>query len=225
MKKIAIIAVMAVLGASGASAATIVNGSFESPGLPDGTNYVVVNGGGLIPGWTAAGAGVDLVKDTLWQAADGNYSIDVNSTNTGAIGTTVTGLVIGNQYEVTFALSGNPSANVIARNNPNFNPTPHWVKYLQAYVGIDTNNLTRFDYSFDTQNTNYANMGWVDKSFQFVATANEMLLGFTSLGTRAWGAAIDDVRINDLSEVPLPVPGLLLLTGLGAMAAFRRKKG
>ena len=65
-----------------------------------------------LTGWTAGGAGVDIVDAALWNADEGSRSIDLNAFNPGSISQTIE-TVPGQTYNVTFAMSGNPDANVV----------------------------------------------------------------------------------------------------------------
>ena len=220
MNKLAIVTTMVALAAGSSNAATIQIGSFENPGIGDDARWLnIVAGDPGIDDWTVRLGSVDLVRDTYWETPDGSYSIDVNGNELGGIATQISDLVVGQWYQVTFAMAGNPTGNRIRRLD--IDP----VKYLQAHVGLSIGDpgRLRFDYTFDTSDKTLDDMGWVDVGFSFQATATEMLMGFTSRGETAsrYGAAVDNVRI---SEVPLPASALLLLGGLGGLAAYRRKK-
>jgi hypothetical protein len=63
-------------------------------------------------------------------------------------------------------------------------------------------------------------MGWLDHSFLFTALTNSVTIQFTSLEGDAFGAALDNVRIE---AVPIPAAVYLLGTGLVGLVVLRRK--
>jgi choice-of-anchor C domain-containing protein len=187
---------LALFGAS-ATAATVTNGSFELPDIGGTFN-------GTSPsGWTVLGS-VDLIN-TYWQAQDGGQSIDLSRSSPATISQSVSGFTIGQTYELSFWMSGNPDG-----------PPP--IKMLTASVGG-----TSVDFTFDSSTNSKADMGWLEKTFLFSATSETMLLSFqgTDNPGTAYGAALDNVSI---SAVPVPAAGLLLLGGLAAFGMFKRKR-
>ena len=208
-----IILTAAFLGASALSAhaASLTNGSFELPGTFNGqfaTYGANPNDTSRVQGWTIGGSGIDLIN-TYWTASDGNYSIDLSATNAGSVSQTVTNLVVGVTYEILFDLSGNP-----ARGGGN--------RTLTASIGT-----TSDTYAFDTiqQGSSLSDMKWVTEALTFKATTTSALLTFASTTNNATGPALDNVRIQQVTGVPLPASALLLLGGLGAVAAARRRRG
>lgn len=203
------------LFAGTASAATINNGSFEAsnPTLP-GPNVDVIssffNPNGL-PGWTVSGGSVDLVSNGLWQAADGNNSLDMNGARPGTIWQDITGLVLGQTYDITFAMAGNPFVQ-------------------QEYsLGVVVGNVAPGSHTFNSTGQTTGNMGWVDQTYTFTANAASMRLTFFSetLGFPfIAGPTLDNVRITEATTaaVPLPATGLLLIGALGALGIGRRRR-
>jgi hypothetical protein len=66
-------------------------------------------------------------------------------------------------------------------------------------------------------------MHWATEVFRFTASATEQLLTFASINdpNGAWGPALDNISIN---EVPVPAGGLLLVGGIAALGALRRRR-
>lgn len=202
MKKILAALALTAATATGASAATIVNGSFEAPGTFSGGFQTVGTGGTGITGWTVWQGSVDLIN-TYWQNSDGDYSIDMSGNVDGGIAQMITDLIVGQRYRVLFDMAGNPDG-----------PPP--VKGLSASVGAVGDYFT-----FDSTGATRSNMGWVTMVLEFTALSTEQLLVFTGKAGTAYGAALDNVRI---AAVPLPATAPLLLLGIGAVAAARRRK-
>ena len=120
-------------------------------------------------------AWVDLV-DTLWVASDGVWSIDLNKLAAGTIRQTFP-TVAGRQYEVTFDMAGNPIG------------LPNVKKIAVSAAG----KIVWFH--FNSKDTSLANMGWIAKSFKFIADGPNTTLKFKSRSAGANGAAIDNVKV------------------------------
>ena len=68
-------------------------------------------------------------------------------------------------------------------------------------------------------------MKWEYKQFFFTATGTTETLTFTALSSATtgccWGPGLDNISI---AAVPLPASAPLILAGLGALAALRRRR-
>ena len=189
----AAVAAPLALAASPANAATaLINASFEDATVTFSDGYSVVNATNqTLTGWTAGGAGVDIVDKELWNADEGSRSIDLNAFNAGSISQKIA-TVPGQTYNVSFAMSGNPDANVV--------PGPKTMNVSAA----DASAPFTFDTSVE-QNTT-TDMKWKDQTFSFAATGTSTTLTFTSTTTTtgpspaglsaAAGPVIDDVRVE-----------------------------
>jgi choice-of-anchor C domain-containing protein len=202
---------MLMVGAQAASAATIQNGSFETGSINPGSFTFLGTGSTAIDGWTVGGAGgVDYIG-TYWQAANGSRSVDLSGGGIGSLSTTVTDLIIGQQYTITYSLSGNPAGS----------PT---VKHLQVSVDGAGGTIGGALAIFNTGSGNtLSNMGWITQTVIFTADAATATLKFLSQDNTSYGPALDNVTI-----AATPIPGAILLFGsaLGGMGflGFRRKK-
>ena len=177
---------------------------------PGGSFVTLAPGNTQIDNWTVGPAvGVDYIGG-YWQAQNGSRSIDLSGTTLpdggpgpyfGSISQDFTA-TIGQQYKVTFWLSGNP-------DGP---PDPK-----KADVTVDGLAPISFLYPITGDKTD---MNWVEKSFFFTATAVAQTITFASDATANntnYGPAIDDV---DISPVPTPPAFLLFATGLGLLTWF-----
>jgi choice-of-anchor C domain-containing protein len=161
----------------------ITNGSFEIGPDPDPDSYLPLDPGSTaITGWIVTRDQIDYV--TGWVDADGDRSLDLNgSPGVGGIAQTFN-TAAGQQYLVSFALAGNT-----------FSGTP--IRQL----GVSAAGQSEV-FSFDTTGFSDDNMGWVNKTWVFTATASTTTLEFYSLSVEpenfAFGPALDNVCVISL---------------------------
>jgi choice-of-anchor C domain-containing protein len=205
-------AAMLVLAAQGASAATITNGSFETGSINPGSFTFLGTGSTAITGWTVGGAGgVDYIG-TYWTAANGDRSVDLSGGGIGSVSTTITDLIAGQEYTISYKLAGNPAGA----------PT---TKHLQVSVNGAGGTIGGHLATFNTGAipSTLSNMGWITQTVIFTADAATATLTFLSQDNTSYGPALDNVTI-----AATPIPGAILLFGsaLGGMGflGYRRKK-
>ena len=203
MSKIKILAVSAALAAVLTPAAHAVelinNGGFEADPFP-GSGFTTLTSG--LTGWSISGS-VDLIKD-YWAPASGSYSLDLNGGGASTISQSFA-TQIGVLYNVSFSMAGNPDGG--------------------GNKSINANVTTPNTYTFDISNSTHANMGWVTKTFSFVATSNSSTLSFVGNAVNGpYGAALDNVSVT---SVPEPATYAMMLVGLSVMgyAARSRRHG
>lgn len=199
MKAMRLTSILGVAGfAAAASAQSVMNPSYETGPATGGWTRVNL-GSQAVEGWTVDKGNIDHIG-TMWQAADGGRSIELNGDAPGRIRQEVQ-TTPGSQYLVEFALSGNWGG--------------HWNKKVRIIAG-DESELFFFD---STGNTSQ-NMRWEDRQFVFTADAATTRLFFASNNYGKHGGAVDNIRISEI-VVPAPAAGLALL-GLVGMGRRRR---
>ena len=148
---------------------------FERPVVPPGT-YVTRTAGETFGRWTVTRGTIDQIGRGYWQAADNRQSVDLNGRGEGTVRTTMATRA-ATRYRVTYHLAGNP-----AGGPP--------VKTGQVVV----NGTVRQTFSFDTTGRSFPAMGYVRRSFVFVATGGPATLDFASTsGPTAYGPVVDKV--------------------------------
>ena len=198
MKALAAIAAFAALTpAAHASVELIHNGGFESAGGFSGGFETIGSG---LDGWTIGGT-VDLIN-TYWTPASGSYSLDLNGGGAGSIWQSFA-TVVGRTYNVSFSLAGNPEGG--------------GDKFFYASVTAPV------AFTFEIDGKTLANMGWVRKSFSFVATSGTSTLSFVGDPYHSYyGAALDDISV--IAAVPEPATYGMLLAGLGMVGCWARRR-
>jgi choice-of-anchor C domain-containing protein len=159
----------------------IVNGSFEE-GPPTGDGFVMLDKGSTaIKGWVVSEGNLDYIDAGYWQAADGKRSLDMNGIVAGGISQTFK-TKKGQKYRVTFAMASNPDGG------------PADKRLQVSAAGKKT------EFTFDGTGKTRQAMGWVNKSWDFTASADETTLEFLSLIEGDAGAALDNVAVVPVNE-------------------------
>ena len=202
MKKIALAAAALALSTT-ANAAVFDNGSFESASANPGSFTTLGTGSTAISGWVVVNGNIDYIG-SYWQAGADSRSIDLSGGVPGAIAQTFD-TVFGQQYEVSFLLSGNPDG-----------PPP--VKTLR----VEATGTAYQDYAFATAGHSLASMGWTAYTYAFTATGSSTTLTFSNASVAsAYGPAIDGVSVT---AVPEPASWAMMIGGFAiAGAAMRRR--
>ncbi len=189
------ISLLVAAGPAFAGPSLVTNGSFESgPDIP-GSFITPAAGSTAITGWTVLPTNVDYIG-SYWAASDGDRSVDLSGWGIGGVAQDLT-TVAGTTYLVEFDLAGNP------RSGPA-------MKTLEVVAGSQSQS-----FSFDTTGKTFQDMGWQTMQWTFVADSATTTLEFKSLTGTAYGPALDNVKVTEVTPA-VPAPGAVLLGSLGA---------
>jgi len=170
-----LLAVSLVLAA--VCAAPFSNGGFESNTCA--VTYFCTYYGTEIPSWSVVSGSVDLVYNAYWQAHDGSWSVDMAGDNDGTL-TQSFDTIKGNEYHVSFALSGNPEGGPQTKT---------------LNVGASGTAVQTYSYTTTYQHNPIANMNYQQESYSFTAVSSSSSITFQSVGDQAWGPVIDTVSV------------------------------
>jgi choice-of-anchor C domain-containing protein len=164
----------------------LVNGSFEEGADPPADKFVTLKKSSTtIKGWVVNQGTVDYIGTNHWQHADGKRSVDMCGVSRGGLSQTFK-TTKGQQYRVTFSLAGDP-----------YQDEQPFVKKL----GVNAAGKNA-EFEFDVTGRTFKNMGWVTKTWDFTATADETTLEFVSLSNSGCGPAVDNVSVHLLGDTP-----------------------
>lgn len=212
------------LCAAGAHAATVVNGdfevSFDGAGQTNGNQFddlATGSGSGSwdvwssIPGWTTtSGPGIEIQTASTGgsgikvDAQSGDHYVELASHGAANSNSTMSQKIEFDAGTYLLSFYYSPRTNKLGENGISFG-----VGGLTGSVSGPTADLKRGEWTLVTREFT---VGDVTSSLFFSADDG---------GSSSLGGFIDNVSI---SAVPLPASSLLLLAGLGGMAAARRRK-
>lgn len=168
-------------GGGGGSTGAFQNGSFEVGPNPGAAWIGLATGATNVTGWSVTAGSVDYMG-SAWQTSNGSRSLDLSGVSAGTVAQTFD-TTSGQTYTVTFDFAGNPGYG-----------SGTGVKTMT--VSVNNSGGTSQDFTFDTTGKTLGNMGWVEKTFTFTASAATTTLSFASKVNSVYGPALDNVRLN-----------------------------
>jgi len=171
-----------------------VNGSYGGLALWDANN-------GGANGWNGLAA------------TSGNFLAMDGAFETGAVTQTITGLTVGNQYDLSFSYAFGQQTN-------HYGATTQ-----QLLVGLGSTNLGYPSLTTSVSLPNQGFSGWTTVSETITADASTETLSFLAQASPAVPpfALLSNVSLTDVAApAPSPATGLLSLTGLAVLLGFAR---
>ena len=202
-------------------AAIIVNGSFETPLVPQSAdpqfNYQNFVAGSNLGGWTVVGVDSALVRSDdvqngiTFQAQNGFQWIDLAGINSNSPFSGVTQDVlttVGQAYELSFYV-GSSTDNAF---------------FFPSTVDLSIDGGARL--SFTNPNTTAGQLHWMQFTATFVAQdSNTSITFFNGSAPNNYQSALDNVTIAEVVSATVPEPASLAIWSLGALgcAVYRRR--
>lgn len=202
-----VIAVIALLTTGAAHANLVVNGGFESPLVPAGSQYLL---DATPTGWSGTG---DMVLQSYGavNSGEGNQWFDLNpNVNAGTGISQLIGLTLGESYSLSFVYNGGGGGSTTR---------------IDFSIGTDLVDAV------STANLNVYGASptpWKVYSAVFTATAASETLQFTPNGSWS-GGFIDNVQVTEFTDGNNRVPdaagtaALLVLSMVGTLGVGFRK--
>lgn len=183
---------------------------------PNGYNYVFVPSDVVATGhygnlslWSPASSPVSANGFTNASPTGGNFIGADGAYGTEAITQTIGGLMVGATYRVSFAWAG-------AQQSGFTGPT---TEFWTVKLGTQTRT---------TATVNVANKGftgWMNQTFEYVATSSSQVLSFLATGTPSGVPPFALLASVSMTQVPEPAGASILLTGMAGLLvlAWRRR--
>lgn len=182
--------------ASGAGALTVFSDDFETDSL--GVNAALNN-------WTVTQGSIDVIGTNFFQWYGPGHYVDLNGSTfaAGRIDTAPLTLKLGARYSLEFDYGNNMNSN--AREAIGFGIGG---AYDEIVLDGQVSNMVHY-------------------VFQFIARQSPANLFFADVGATPndnGGPILDNVRLEQLTGVPLPATGLLLAGAVGLIGLGRRMR-
>jgi hypothetical protein len=210
-------------GTGQAKADLIVNGSFETPIVPNGSFSNFSQGSSALTGWTVFGAagGVSIVSGTFVQngvtfnAEDGTQWLDLTGDGTNSnegVSQAVT-TTVGHLYELSYWVGNTTGGSIFGTTST----------VLVSLNGVPTLTSTN-------SNADSTGLNWEQFTYTFVAGASTITLAFQNGDPPSDNSnGLDNVVLTDLGPAgisgvaPEPASLAMVATGVAFLALTRRK--
>lgn len=198
----AVLALAAIACPPPAEANLIVNGGFETPGIPTGFVTLPAGNATLSP-WVIDVGTVDLSSGTPG-TYEGLQFLDLDGTSAGQI-TQTFATTAGAQYVLRFVYANNPFA-----------------ASASAAVSVFDGVTTILNRTVTNSGSSGSNLVWSVFQATFVAQSASTSLRFASLSApgSSLGLFLDDVSVNAVPAVAAPEPASWALFGCGLACAI-----
>ncbi|HZS13922.1 MAG TPA: FGLLP motif-containing membrane protein [Candidatus Dormibacteraeota bacterium] len=156
----------------------IVNGDFEQNAISQAWT-LVGNTTTALPGWTASGDGVEVMR-SYWQPAHGAQSVNLSSNGASEV-TQQVSTTAGTQYQLSWFISGNPQCTT---------PTTR-------VLSVIWNGSVVAQPTFNVSGHSFQSMGWTAQSTSVTASGDSSTVSFLRAASTdgSCGVAIDDVAL------------------------------
>lgn len=212
--------------ATAAVGAPFSDGGFESPIVAGQNNFIPNPPGGTIGAWQAYN--VDHIG-SYWPGYGGSgQSVDLNGTNGAGLIFEAFDTIIGQEYEVAFAVSRNSEGGPAGALQLGAAVFPNLAELYKAVLGQPYTAI--FQDEFDTPTDGVTNAKpysedlWETYRFRFTATESQSVLVFAGdPDSSHFGPVLDAVSVT-----PTPEPTSIAVVGIaglvGAAMSYKRRR-
>jgi hypothetical protein len=181
------------------------------PGTADTTG---ATGQATVKLWGPANNGTNAALLPQSSPTGGNYIAADGAYEISAITQTINGLTAGQTYAVSFAWAG---AQQYSFSGPT---SDEWTVSLGTVSATNPSQTTSL-LSLPTEGAS----GWMDQTFDFVATSSSEVLSFLATGTPSGQPPFALLANVSMTQVPEPSTWALMLTGLVGLIGIVRMRG
>jgi hypothetical protein len=174
------------------------------------TSTVATGGYGNVSLWSPASSPASANGFTNASPTGGNFVGADGAYGQANISQTINGLKVGNDYAVSFAWAGAQQSGYTAANGT----TENW----QVTFGGQTKTTA----TISVPNEGFS--GWINQTFNFVATNTSQTLSFFATGTPTGVPPFALLANVSVTAAPEPASLPIMLTGVAGLVAFARQR-